>query len=395
MDNDVTPSRKRALSGPDDEAPTPASLKKRRLDDVNGDSPSTPKALTAIASAISGAFGYGRPAQKPANGNVDEVGSAPAQKAPAPPPASAPPKPRPAIKLAALRGTVWDTGEKDKPRSTTPKKSTTPKRAPASKSRPVGTGFTNGQRTQNDVNGTGGYESTDELSGGDATTPSGRKYFSAKHAAGSPAPKGILTPTKNRGPRAPKNVSFGGKANGEVFFEDLPKGTPKKPKTPKPRRSRDEPAPDEIVCEICSRPDSKDPNQIILCDNCDFAVHQECYDVPEIPTGDWLCKSCAQEDVLKTPSKPTEDAAVSTKVAEVPEIPNLEQHLRAHQRVLLDRCAGRKRIQMFGQDEVYEKARQLVEQTVVAGEGNSMLLIGARGSGKTTVRSLSVSTVRS
>jgi len=40
---------------------------------------------------------------------------------------------------------------------------------------------------------------------------------------------------------------------------------------------------------------------------------------------------------------------------------------------------------MFGQEETYEKAKQLVEQTVVAGEGNSMLLIGPRGCGKTTV----------
>lgn len=388
MDLDATPTRqKRALSGPDDEAPTPASLKKRRLDGANGDSPSTPKGLNAIASAISGVFGYGRQTKQPA-ADVDELNAdekAPVQNAaPKPPIPAAAPKARPAIKLAALRGTVWDTGET--PRSTTPKKVTKPGRGSVQRARPkhgndtVIGGFGSPSKLQSAKRPNGHIdndygESMDELSTAEAsqTTPSGRKC--------APAPRGILTPTKNRGPRAPKNVKFGGSRNGEVFFEDLPK----KPRsTPKSRR-KDEPDEDEIVCEICSRPDSKDPNQIILCDNCDFAVHQECYQVAEIPTGDWLCKSCAQEDVLKTPSKPI-DAPAVTSVTEVPEIPNLDHHLRSHQRVLLDRCAGRRRIQMFGQEEVYEKARQLVEQTVVAGEGNSMLLIGARGSGKTTVR---------
>lgn len=389
MDLDATPSsRKRARSGPDDEAPTPPSLKKRRLDAVNGNSPSAPKALNAIASAISGVFGYGRQAPKPVGGdddglNSDESATAQKAKPPPPPPAAAAPKARPAIKLSALRGTVWDTGEKT--RSPTPKKVGRPKQASVIKSR-IGLGGGDGAPSLN-RNLTNDYgEAVDDLSTEDPTqsTPSGRKYTS-KLTAGSPA-KGILTPTKNRGPRPSKSVTFGGKPNGEVFFEDLPKGAKKPRATPKPRRSRDEPDEDEIVCAICARPDSKAPNQIILCDNCDFAVHQECYDVADIPTGDWLCKSCAQEDVLKTPSKPASVLATITKsVAEVPDIPNLDQHLKSLQRVLLDRCAGRRRISMFGQDEVYEKARQLVEQTVVAGEGNSMLLIGARGSGKTTV----------
>jgi origin recognition complex subunit 4 len=41
-----------------------------------------------------------------------------------------------------------------------------------------------------------------------------------------------------------------------------------------------------------------------------------------------------------------------------------------------------------GHDEELKKVHQVVEQTVLAGEGNSMLVIGARGSGKTTVSSL-------
>jgi origin recognition complex subunit 4 len=55
------------------------------------------------------------------------------------------------------------------------------------------------------------------------------------------------------------------------------------------------------------------------------------------------------------------------------------------QRTLLDKLAGQKRIRLRGHDEEMKKVHQVVEQTVLAGEGNSMLVIGARGSGKTTV----------
>ncbi|KAJ9423952.1 origin recognition complex subunit 4, partial [Fusarium oxysporum] len=183
-----------------------------------------------------------------------------------------------------------------------------------------------------------------------------------------PTPKGILTPTKKGRPRGrpPKNVSFGAgqDRNGEAANSEA----------------------DELVCAICINPHSQPPNQIILCDMCDFAVHQECYGVPDIPEGDWLCKSCTQEDILKTPKKTAGVEVPAIKIAaDVPDITNLEQHVRSLQRVLLDRCTGRRRLQLPGQLEAEEKVYQLVEQTVVAGEGNSMLVIGGRGCGKTTL----------
>jgi origin recognition complex subunit 4 len=143
------------------------------------------------------------------------------------------------------------------------------------------------------------------------------------------------------------------------------------------------------VCTICSRPDSKKGNEILFCDDCDAGYHQRCVGLTNIPKGDWTCPTCSKEKITSL-STPESGATVQAQ-AEKPDIPNFEQHLRSLQRVLLDRCTGRRRIKLIGQDEAYGKAYQLVEQTVVAGEGNSMLVMGARGCGKTTVCQSSIS----
>ncbi|PKS09019.1 hypothetical protein jhhlp_003632 [Lomentospora prolificans] len=207
--------------------------------------------------------------------------------------------------------------------------------------------------------------------------------------------KSILTPSKKENdytPRRRKNVAFGldkGHKDVEIFFEDL---ATKKLKAPAKRAEEEPETPadgqeeedDEEVCEICLKPESKPPNEIIFCDNCDLGFHQKCHNVPVIPEGDWLCKNCSQEDITKTPQK-SASTAVPVVPADAPDIPNLDKHLAGLQRVLLDRCTGQRRLKLTGLDEAYGKVGQLVEQTVSSGEGNSMLLIGGRGLGKTAV----------
>ena len=44
---------------------------------------------------------------------------------------------------------------------------------------------------------------------------------------------------------------------------------------------------------------SDDTNQIVFCDGCDIAVHQDCYGIRMIPEGLWFCAKCeAREEVV-------------------------------------------------------------------------------------------------
>ncbi|KAF2805658.1 uncharacterized protein BDZ99DRAFT_574543 [Mytilinidion resinicola] len=53
--------------------------------------------------------------------------------------------------------------------------------------------------------------------------------------------------------------------------------------------------------------------------------------------------------------------------------------------IVVERLTAKRPTPLVGLDDEYRNVYQLVENTVVAGEGNSMLVIGARGSGKTAL----------
>jgi hypothetical protein len=69
----------------------------------------------------------------------------------------------------------------------------------------------------------------------------------------------------------------------------------------------------------------------------------------------------------------------------------LEEVLPALSKGVLEQLTSKRRIPLVGLEDEYSKVHQVVKQTIVAGEGNSLLILGARGTGKTALVETAIS----
>lgn len=71
----------------------------------------------------------------------------------------------------------------------------------------------------------------------------------------------------------------------------------------------------------------------------------------------------------------------------------LTEELRLLTGYVTQKLNGKRRVPLKGLETEYHKVNHLIEQTVAVGEGNSMLLLGSRGSGKTAIVETIISTL--
>lgn len=55
----------------------------------------------------------------------------------------------------------------------------------------------------------------------------------------------------------------------------------------------------DAVCDVCFDGEVTPDNQIIFCDACNVAIHQRCYGIDQIPTGNYFCHTCTHFEIDK------------------------------------------------------------------------------------------------
>ncbi|MCJ1292115.1 hypothetical protein MMC34_003665 [Xylographa carneopallida] len=181
------------------------------------------------------------------------------------------------------------------------------------------------------------------------------------------AKKAVVTPTKSPGRKRgrPPNVaptpSRPPQTEIELHFKDIPGKIDSKGATP-------------------AREDEISPSGQAM-----LAKHQPVS--PKI-TKDRPSSRITPAGSIESQHSPQEDQSTEHYLKHLTSVlnnENMELLFVLLQNYILDGLTGQRRLPLIGHDEEFQKVLQLLQQTIYAGEGNSMLVIGARGSGKTTL----------
>lgn len=190
---------------------------------------------------------------------------------------------------------------------------------------------------ENARNGIGDAESEDELASAGEAHRSSTKRHSLRNPVAEPVveEKAIASPT-------PKRTKSLDRRKPKILMED--------------------PAEDETI-DILEVPESENEAEAIVPAN--------------------VKKSTDEENSAVTPKKAA--ARLPQKRKSETGSPFDSAHLRCIQQIALEKITGKRSTPLTELDSEYAKVASIIDQTVTAGESNSMLLIGARGCGKTAL----------
>lgn len=210
----------------------------------------------------------------------------------------------------------------------------------------------------------GSRSQTPKQNGG--ATPNGQIANEENAVAGRKTPVERKTPTQRKTPAERKTPAGNTPAEKTATSERKPRGRPRK---------------DADAETITLAPQSVPE---ILLDG----------DVMEVDDSEDELSISARESTQPTPARrlpfatPQKRAVVKPKRqdAELDNLPLLnEAQIQLLQRIALEKIYGKRLIPLANLNDEYTKVNTVVSQTITAGESNSMLLIGARGSGKTAL----------
>lgn len=134
----------------------------------------------------------------------------------------------------------------------------------------------------------------------------------------------------------------------------------------------------DAVCSICLDGNITSENQILFCESCNVAVHQQCYGIGNVPSGDWYCEACKhfKRDIIKHEQTKSNCSIIT---------PGIRQSFKPP--IVCELCPVKGGAFVQVQDENLEKARRWVH--VVCAKWNGLYYVQSKAlDGKEVIESV-------